>query len=73
MSKLSEWRQGAGLTLAEVAAKLGRSVSTVHRIEAGTRIPDRETMPKIVAMTAGEVKPEHFFPAPQDAPTPAAV
>lgn len=58
---LKEWREEAGLSRAEAGERFRCSAEAVRRYEAGERIPDRETMPVIVEVTAGRVTPNDFF------------
>jgi hypothetical protein len=59
--KLSHWLDREGLKPADFAPRIRRSSEAVRRYAAGERIPDRETMPLIVAETRGEVTPNDFF------------
>ena len=59
--KLSIWRKAQGLTLAEVAKRIGVTEVTLSRYERGERIPAREIMPKIAAVTGGAVQPNDFY------------
>jgi transcriptional regulator with XRE-family HTH domain len=63
MDKLRQWRRTAGLTLAELAAKVGVSEVTMSRYELGTRQPLAEHMLKIEKITAGAIQPADFIAA----------
>lgn len=59
--KLTDWRRAAGLTQARLAEQLGTSQPTIAKYEAGTIMPGRRTMPRIVDATAGAVTPNDFY------------
>ena len=44
-----------------VAEQIGVTPSAVYRYADGTRIPGRETMPKLVKLTGGAVTANEFF------------
>lgn len=58
---LKDWLIEKGLSHGQFAEMIGRTSEAVRRYAAGDRIPDRETMPKIVAETGGHVTPNDFF------------
>ena len=58
---LKEWLGSSGLSVSQFAALIGRSPEAVRRYAAGERIPDRETMPLIVAQTKHAVTANDFF------------
>lgn len=58
---LKDWLAQEGLSLPEFANKIGRTAEAVRRYVSGERIPDRDTMPRIVEETAGAVTPNDFF------------
>lgn len=58
---LKEWLDAKGLKPADFAPMIGRTAEAVRRYAAGERIPDRDTMPRIVEETDGEVTPNDFF------------
>ena len=62
--RLDDWLEREGLKPAQFATRIGRTAEAVRRYAAGERIPDRETMPLIVAETGGEVTPNDFFGMP---------
>ncbi|WP_439813998.1 helix-turn-helix domain-containing protein [Zavarzinia sp. CC-PAN008] len=62
--RFAEWRREQGLTLEEVAEKIGRHHSSVSRYERGTRMPDPEAMAAIVRETGGAVQPNDFYTLP---------
>lgn len=49
------------MTAAEFGRRIGRDKSTVARYCDGERIPDRDTMPRIVAETGGAVTANDFY------------
>lgn len=57
------------MTIADVARALGESYHTCkgwerYPGEPGARIPTRSNMEKLVALTRGEVRPDHFYDLP---------
>ena len=59
-----ELRQYLGLraiTITAFAGSIGVSVQSVHRYLNGERIPKREVMARIAAVTGGKVTPNDFF------------
>jgi transcriptional regulator with XRE-family HTH domain len=64
VSKLGDWRRAKGLTQEDLGAKLGCEKPTVARYEAGTRIPERDTMRRIYVVTDGAVTPNDFYDLP---------
>lgn len=59
--QLRDWLTREGMTFSEMGEKIQRSGEAVRRYALGERIPDRETMPKIITETAGEVTANDFF------------
>lgn len=59
--KLDDWMKREGLNDAEFGLLIERPAQTVHRYRKGQRIPDRDTMPRIVRATGGEVTANDFF------------
>ena len=59
--KLSVWRKARGLSLADLAERIGVTSVSLSRYERDERIPAREIMPKIVAETDGAVQPNDFY------------
>ena len=59
--KLYDYRKREGLTLLQIADRLGVTEATVSRYESGDRRPGWNTLPKIVEATKGEVMPSDFF------------
>ena len=51
------------------AESIGVEEATVTRYINGTRVPRREIMTKITAVTAGDVTANDFFPQPVDSAT----
>jgi hypothetical protein len=61
LMKLREWMDRECISLAEMGVRIQRTAEAVRRYAAGERIPDRDTMPKIVRVTGGEVTANDFF------------
>lgn len=59
---LSDYKERNGLSLTELAKRLGRPVSTVHSWLAGTRRPDWESVADIQHATGGLVTANDFVP-----------
>ncbi|WP_184048754.1 helix-turn-helix domain-containing protein [Roseospira visakhapatnamensis] len=59
--QLRAWRLANGLTVAEFALRVRRSIHAIRKYENGTRIPDRDTMAAIHRATAGAVTPNDFY------------
>lgn len=79
--KLETYRTAEGLSLTELAGKLGRPVSTVHGWLNGDRRPSWIAVAKIERLTEGKVTAADFVPpepahvaapAPQSAPASVA-
>lgn len=68
--KLQEWLDETGESVPGFAKRIDRTPEAVRRYAAGKRIPDRETMPRIVEETEGKVTANDFFDI--DAPESAA-
>lgn len=66
--RMRAWRQKAGLTLADVAERLGVSVPTVHRWEVGRADPRLSRIKQIDTLTAGMVTATDFAPPDGEAP-----
>lgn len=62
--KLASWLASKEMTPAEFGRIIGLPQPTVHRYANGQRIPERDTMAKIVAATGGEVTPNDFYDVP---------
>lgn len=65
---LEEWRKAQGLTLEQLAEKLGVHTTTawawcVDRADPRALVPKRKRMDKIGALTGGAVQPASFYPA----------
>lgn len=58
---LKDWLENEGITIPEFAARIKRTPEAVRRYVNGERIPDRETMPVIVAETGCAVTANDFF------------
>lgn len=59
--KLKTYLDDRCLTDTAFAALIGVSSESVRRYKAGTRIPDREAMSRIVSATDGEVRADDFY------------
>lgn len=59
--KLKDWLAENEVSVADFAARIGRTAESVRRYAAGERIPDKETMPLIAAETGGSVTANDFF------------
>jgi transcriptional regulator with XRE-family HTH domain len=60
--KLREFRESRGLSLADMAAKLGCSTSSLSLIERGLRKPKFALTISIVELTHGKVKARDLHP-----------
>lgn len=58
---LSEYKVREGLNLSQLAARLGRPVSTVHGWLTGTRKPDWASLETIAVATGGAVSAADFM------------
>ncbi len=61
---LGEWLEREKIEMRDFARRIDRTPEAVRRYVVGDRIPDKGTMPLIVAATAGEVAPNDFFGIP---------
>ena len=68
--KIGAYRKQKGLTLAELALKVGVTEGSMSRYENGERTPAREIMVAIREATAGAVQPNDFFDPPSNDSTP---
>ena len=59
--KLRDWLEREQVSFSELAGAIERTGEAVRRYASGERIPDRETMPRIVKATRGEVTANDFF------------
>ena len=59
---LKEWREGAGLTQAELAGKLGVHVTYISMIERGARRPGMRVATSIREFTGGSVTLDSLVP-----------
>lgn len=59
--RISDYRQQAGKSLAEMAADIGVSVAALSRYESGRRRPRPDVMARIHEVTGGAVTPNDFF------------
>ncbi|MBC9208914.1 helix-turn-helix transcriptional regulator [Roseomonas aerophila] len=59
---LAEFRAERGLTVTELAALLGKPVSTVHSWVTGARRPDWSSVARIEEVTGGAVTASEFVP-----------
>lgn len=62
--KLADWLVREEISFADFGLKIDRTAEAVRRYANGLRIPDRDTMPKIVSVTSGEVTANDFFDLP---------
>lgn len=58
---LKEWLAARDRSIIEFAREIERTAEAVRRYANGDRIPDRDTMPRIVKATGGEVTANDFF------------
>ena len=67
MNALRTWRRGNGLTIEQMASRLGVSVGSLSRIERNEQWPDRDFFERMTAETEGAVTPNDFcaVPAPE--------
>lgn len=72
--KLKDWLTKTGTAPSEFAKRIETQPAAVSRYCAGLRIPDKDTMPKIVAETGGEVTANDFYDIADDVagPQPSA-
>ena len=59
--KLSDYLAKHEISEAEFAARIDRTREAVRRYCNGSRIPDKDTMPKIALATGCEVTANDFF------------
>jgi hypothetical protein len=60
---LTDYLSREELSFSEFARRIGtKHARTVERYAKGQAIPNRVMMPRIVEQTAGEVRPNDFFP-----------
>ena len=59
--KLSEYLSRTSTPRQDFAETIGVSAETVRRYVAGQRIPEKEIMSKIAAVTGGQVTANDFF------------
>jgi len=60
--KLSEWRRENGLTQQATARLIECTVRAVIKWESGERRPGPAYMPKVMAVTDGQVTANDFYP-----------
>jgi transcriptional regulator with XRE-family HTH domain len=58
---LKQWRRAAGLTQAQLAARLSVHTLTVSSWECRTKRPSADMMTAIRSLTDGAVQPNDFF------------
>jgi putative transcriptional regulator len=63
---LKSYRERANLSAAELAAKVGTTRQTIHRIEKGDQNPSFDLMQRIAAATSNAITPNDFM-GPRDA------
>jgi transcriptional regulator with XRE-family HTH domain len=61
---LRSYRKAHGLTLEQIAQRLGVSSVTVHRWEVSKSRPNLQAVADITALTAGSVTAADFMPTP---------
>lgn len=61
LMKLKDYLSASGKTHAEFAEEIGVSVQSLYRYINGERIPDRDTMPKIMRATGEQVTANSFY------------
>ena len=67
MIKLRQWREANNLSMEEVAERLGVSGRmTIYRYERG-RVPEPDTLQKIIEITEGAVTADDWFEVPAHA------
>lgn len=59
--ELRQYLDGRAITITAFADSIGVSVQAVHRYLNGERVPKREVMERIAAVTCGKVRPNDFF------------
>ncbi len=70
--RLSAWLSMNDVTQHAFAELIGSSQPQVARFAAGTRIPNKETMRRIVEVTQGAIDPRDFYDAASVGPGEAA-
>ena len=68
---LHDWRKREGLTLEQVAEKIGCSGATVSRLERHLQTPSLALANKLRLLTEGQVTPNDFQVAEPRGPQPA--
>jgi transcriptional regulator with XRE-family HTH domain len=58
---LKDWLESEGVSVPQLAARIGRTPEAVRRYVAGERIPDKDTMPLIAEQTSFRVTANDFF------------
>ena len=61
--KLRAWRLKKGLSVYEVAKKVGVTPSAISNWESGIRHPHRRFWKKLITLTNGEITIDDFFTA----------
>ncbi len=61
---LRDWLEREGLNYPQFGVMIERSAQAVQRYASGDRIPDRDTMPRVVKATRGEVTANDFYDLP---------
>jgi len=59
---LAEFRTRKGLSKAAIAAKVGISRQSIHRIERGEQTPSLALVRRLVDATDGELRADDFMP-----------
>lgn len=69
MNALHTWRKNRGLTLAELADRIGSiSIGSLSRLENGEQWPSADMARRIKEATDGAVTPNDFLSAGQEQP-----
>jgi transcriptional regulator with XRE-family HTH domain len=59
--RLRQYLTARKIPIAVFAARIGVSTQAVHRYVSGERLPRRDVMERIQAVTGGAVQPNDFF------------
>lgn len=62
ISALRRWRESEGKTQEECAASVGTTRQVWSDWERGRRIPSKPFMPRVIALTGGQVQAGDFYP-----------
>lgn len=70
MHPLRKYRHEAGVTLDQLAKRVGLNKSTLSKIESGASFPRMAVIQRLIEATGGAVDANAFLPS--DTPSPAA-